>query len=112
VLAEIEQTCDRVVILRAGSIAHDEQISNVTRGHRIHAKLTAALPPIPPQLVGRVSIISDLPNQVHIDAPGELAPLLGWLSTLPLGEMRVEPIGLEAVYERYHPPNGDTVEAA
>jgi ABC-2 type transport system ATP-binding protein len=112
VLAEIEQTCDRVVILRAGSIVHDEQISNVRRGHRIHAKLTAALPSIPPQFVGRVTIVSESPDRVQIDAPGELAPLLGWLATLPLGEMRVEPIGLEAVYERYHRPNSEIVEVA
>ncbi len=38
VLAEIEQACDRVVILRAGRIVHDEQVSNVSRGHRIRAK--------------------------------------------------------------------------
>jgi ABC-2 type transport system ATP-binding protein len=112
VLAEIEQTCDRVVILRAGRIVHDEQVSNVRRGHRIHAKLTAALPPLPPQLGGRVTIVSDSPNQIQIDAPGELAPLLGWLATLPLSEIRIEPIGLEAIYERYHLPNSDVVEAA
>ncbi len=112
VLAEIEQSCDRVVILRAGRIVHDEQIANVSRGHRIRAKLSAALPPLPPDLVGRVTIVRESPNQIRIDAPGELAPLLGWLATLPLGEIRVEPIGLEAVYERYHAPNSDVVEAA
>jgi hypothetical protein len=27
---------------------------------------------------------------------------LGWLSQLPLEEMRVEPLGLKAVYQRFH----------
>jgi ABC-2 type transport system ATP-binding protein len=112
VLAEIEQTCDRVVILRAGRIVHDEQVSNVKRGHLIRAKLTGPLPTFPASLVGRVTIVNESANQIQIDAPGELAPLLGWLATLPLGEMRVEPVGLEAVYERYHATNSDVVEAA
>jgi ABC-2 type transport system ATP-binding protein len=112
VLAEIEQACDRVVILRSGRIVHDEQVSNVRRGHRIRAKLTAALPTLPASLVGRVTIVNESANQIQIDAPGELAPLLGWLATLPLGEIRVEPIGLEAVYERYHRAIGDVAEVA
>jgi ABC-2 type transport system ATP-binding protein len=112
VLAEIEQTCDRVVILRAGKIVHDEQVSNVRRGHRIHAKLTGTLPTFPPDLVGRVTIVNQSPNQIQIDAPGELAPLLGWLATLPLSEIRVEPIGLKAVYERYHRSNSEVAEVA
>jgi hypothetical protein len=29
---------------------------------------------------------------------------LGWLATLPLTEVHVEPLGLAAIYERYHPP--------
>ena len=36
------------------------------------------------------------------DTPGELSPLLGWLATVPLREVRVEPIGLRAVYEKFH----------
>jgi ABC-2 type transport system ATP-binding protein len=41
---------------------------------------------------------------VTILTPGELSPLLGWLATLPLAEVRIEPLGLKAVYESYHPP--------
>jgi len=41
---------------------------------------------------------------VTIETPGDLSPLLGWLATLPLAEVRIEPLGLAAVYEKYHPP--------
>ena len=37
------------------------------------------------------------------EAPGDLSPLLGWLATLPLAEINIEPVGLQAVYEQYHP---------
>ena len=33
----------------------------------------------------------------------DLSAVLGWLATLPLAKVRVEPIGLQAVYEQYHP---------
>jgi hypothetical protein len=28
---------------------------------------------------------------------------LGWLATLPLAEVRIEPVGLGAIYGRFHP---------
>lgn len=39
-----------------------------------------------------------------IETPGELSPLLGWLATLPLEEVCIEPIGLQAVYDEFHGP--------
>lgn len=102
VLSEIEQTCDRVVILRKGKVVHDERMRGVRRGHRIHAELTTPLPALPAALTGQVIITQDGTNHVRIDAPGDLAPLLSWLATLHLAAVRIEPIGLESVYEQYH----------
>jgi len=45
-----------------------------------------------------------------IDTPGDLAPLLKWLATLPLTEVHIEPIGLQAVYEQYHPAEAGGAE--
>jgi ABC-2 type transport system ATP-binding protein len=112
VLSEIEQVCDRVVILRGGRIAHEQVISHVRRGHRIRATLTAPLPELPAELTGQLTITRAAPNRVMFDAPGDLAPLLGWLAALPLAEIRVEPIGLAAVYEQFHPAEQDSAEAA
>ncbi len=47
------------------------------------------------------------PGTVTMETPGPLQPLLGWLATLPLREIRIEPVGLRAVYDRFHPPAGD-----
>jgi ABC-2 type transport system ATP-binding protein len=104
VLSEVEQTCDRVVILRQGRLVHDQVMSQIRRRHRIRAQLTAALPPVPERFAGQLSVSPDADGRVTIDAPGDLAPLLGWLATLPLAEVHVEPIGLQAVYEKFHPP--------
>jgi hypothetical protein len=37
-----------------------------------------------------------------LEASDSLGPLLGWLATLPLDEVQVEPVGLAAVYDRVH----------
>jgi ABC-2 type transport system ATP-binding protein len=101
VLSEVEETCDRVVILRAGRVVHEQSIEALRRGHRIHAHLSAAFPGVPAHLAGRVSA-TPLDRGVVLETDEPLAPLLGWLATLPLAEIRVEPVGLQAVYDRFH----------
>jgi ABC-2 type transport system ATP-binding protein len=112
VLTEIEKSCDRVVIVRNGQVVHDALMKDVCRGHRIFARLTGDMPQLPREVVGSATITSESPGQIQIEVPGDLAPVLGWLATLPLSEIRVEPIGLEAVYERYQRPVGDGGGAA
>jgi ABC-2 type transport system ATP-binding protein len=112
VLSEVEQVCDRVAILRAGRVVHDQVMSQIRRGHRIRARLRGEMPTPPEQLRGALSISGGCDGQVTIDAPGDLAPLLGWLATLPIAEVHIEPIGLAAVYEQYHPPeDADSAES-
>ncbi|HEV7225068.1 MAG TPA: ATP-binding cassette domain-containing protein [Pirellulales bacterium] len=103
VLDEAEQACDRVGILRAGELVHVERVAEVRRQHRIRARLTGPLPEPPAALAEQLAIAASN-GDVTILTPGELSPLLGWLATLPLAEVRIEPLGLKAVYESYHPP--------
>lgn len=101
ILDEVEQVCDRVGILRAGRLVHLQTMAELHRQHVIRARLTAALPPVPTDL-RPAPTVSTSNGHVSIQTPGELRPLLGWLATLPLDEVRIEPVGLKAVYERYH----------
>jgi ABC-2 type transport system ATP-binding protein len=112
VMSEVEQTCDRAVILRQGRVVHDQVMSEIRRKHRIRAQLTAPLPQVPESLAGQLSISCRADGQMTIEAPGDLSPLLGWLATLPLAEVRIEPIGLQAVYEQYHSEPHQSSEAA
>ncbi|HMC12261.1 MAG TPA: ABC transporter ATP-binding protein [Pirellulaceae bacterium] len=107
VLSEVEQVCDRVVILRAGQLVHTQLMSQLREQHRIVAKLTAPLPPVPESLSRQLSVVSNGHNEAVLEAPGELAPLLSWLATLTLSDMRIEPLGLRTIYHRFHAePNG------
>lgn len=106
VLSEVEETCDRVAILRAGRLVHEQSLDHLRRCHRIRARLTGPLPDIPASLAATVTIANRGQDTVVIEAGDSLAPLLGWLATLPLDEVRVEPVGLAAVYDRFHRQQG------
>lgn len=102
VLSEVEDTCDRVVILRAGRLVHTQVMSELRRSHRIHADLKGAMPEVPPELEGQITVQRHDQQRLTIETPFELAPLMRWIAGLPLEEIRIEPIGLRAVYDRYH----------
>ena len=96
--------CDRVVILRGGRLVHEQLMQPLRRRHRIRALLHGDLPDIPAALRDQLSIERRGDREVVIETPGELSPWLGWLATLPLRDVVVEPAGLRAVYERFHGP--------
>jgi ABC-2 type transport system ATP-binding protein len=102
VLSEVEATCDRVAILRAGRVVHEQSIAHLRRHHRITARLEGALGEVPAELREHVSVSHDRDGNVILETADSLRPLLGWLSTLPLGEVRVDPVGLDGVYDRFH----------
>jgi len=102
VLSEIEEICDRVVILRQGQLVHTQVMSELRRQHRIRARLTGTLVPPPEHVADELVIETGPDGELEILTPGELSPLLGWLARLPLAEVQIEPIGLRAIYEKYH----------
>jgi ABC-2 type transport system ATP-binding protein len=104
VLSEVEETCDRVTILRAGRVVHGQSIEDLRRGHRIHARLADAFPGVPAALAGRLTATAGADGRIVLETEEPLGPLFGWLATLPLAEVRVEPVGLQAVYDRFHSP--------
>jgi ABC-2 type transport system ATP-binding protein len=105
VLSEVEETCDRVVIVRRGSIVHEQSIEAMRRSHRITARLTGPIGDVPAELRGHVTVTAaetaDALRGVTIESSDNLAPLLGWLARLPLDEVRIEPVGLSAVYDQF-----------
>jgi ABC-2 type transport system ATP-binding protein len=106
VLSEVEAICGRVAIMRAGRLVHEQSIRDVRRGHVIRARLAGRFDGVPESLAGHVRVVADTAaageERLVLEAAESLAPLLGWLATLPLAEVEVEPIGLAAVYDRFH----------
>jgi ABC-2 type transport system ATP-binding protein len=102
VISEVEQVCDRAVILRQGRLVHTQTLSELRRKHRIRAQLTGPLPGVPASFNGHVTVATDSAGDLVIETPGELSGLLGWLATLPLAEVHIEPLGLRTVYDQFH----------
>jgi len=104
VLSEVEEICDRVIILQHGELVETIRMSEIRRQHRINAQLTGPLTPPTSKLSEQLQIApDDGTGTVTIHTEGPLEPLLGWLAEQPLAELQIEPIGLRAAYERHHP---------
>jgi len=106
VISEVEAVCDRAVILRSGQLVHTQIIAQLRRQHRIHAQLNGPMPAVPAHFNGHVKLSTSASGALMIETPDELSSLLGWLSTLPLSEVHIEPLGLRALYDLYHAPTG------
>jgi len=113
VLSEIEQTCDRVAFLRRGELVRRLTMLELFQRHRVTAtfndeidaaSLNAERPlgPIPQALADPIESITVIGRQVRIDTAGDLGPALSWLASLPIHQVRIEPLGLHTVYQSVH----------
>lgn len=104
VLPEVEESCDRVAILRSGELVHEQVIADLRRQHRIRVRLNGPFPDLPEALKQDVTVRWPREDVVVLETPGDLQPFLGYLSTMPVEEIHIEPVGLRAIYDRFHPP--------
>lgn len=108
VLSEIEDTCDRVAFLRHGKLCHELMMSDLFQRHRITALRCDAEIEVPEGLQDRVTVAAGQQGragQLQIDTAGDLSPLLAWIDSLQLEQLRIEPLGLRAVYDSVHSGN-------
>ena len=47
-------------------------------------------------------MVKESAGDLVLESTDSLARVLDWLSGLPLSELKIEPVGLSAVYDRYH----------
>lgn len=116
VLSEIEETCNRVAFLRRGHLALELEMAELFQRHRVWADLpqgvgfdrSAMEDRIPAEFREHVSITKldsigrDGSISIRIDTAGDLAPMLPWIGSLELQRMRIEPLGLRAIYDSVH----------
>ncbi len=106
VLSEIEDTCNRVAFLRRGRLAHEMWMSDLFQRHRMTALTREASIEIPDSLKGSVHVrtraSTHAHHQIQIDTAGDLGPILKWIDSLALKQIRFEPYGLRTVYEAVH----------
>ena len=103
VLAEVEQVCDRVVILQRGRLAHVQNMAELRSVQDVRIYFRGAAP-VPPEIPG-LQVRLRQGERLTLTYQGELQPLLAWLAKQPIAELHLEPLGLLEIYHRYHGPN-------
>jgi ABC-2 type transport system ATP-binding protein len=100
VLGEVERVCDRVLILQRGRLVHVQAMAELQEGRLVQAVFEGTAP-APPALDG-LHVRERQGDRLTLEFSGSLPGLLGWLSEQPVAELRMEPLGLNAIYYRYH----------
>jgi ABC-2 type transport system ATP-binding protein len=100
VLTEVEEVCDRVAILRRGRLVHLQEMAQLRAGRRVQLRLLEgkALGP----LVAGLQVVAEQDGAMMLEYSGPLGALLAWLAEQPVADVRLEPLGLRAIYQRYH----------
>jgi ABC-2 type transport system ATP-binding protein len=101
VLSEVEQVCDRVGILQAGRLVHLQDMRELREARLIRVRLAVRPAGMRIDLPG-VRVQSEEPDRLLLECRGPLGPVLDWLTRQPLDDLRIEPLGLSAIYHRYH----------
>lgn len=101
VLSEIEEVCDHVAILRKGHVVFESSMAQLNQQHRIEFHCEGNLPPLPENLRDKMTL-ETIGKRHRIETPDRLADVLRWLSSVTLDEVRIEPVGLQSAYDRYH----------
>lgn len=107
VLSEIEQICDRVMILRDGELVHEQRVGTAGQQHQVRAVIQNASEEVKARVQGRHCVsMSEANGSVHLscccESPDVLAETLTWLSGLPVKDLRIQPDDLKSLYDRFH----------
>jgi ABC-2 type transport system ATP-binding protein len=100
ILTEVEQVADRVAILRQGKLVHLEALATMRQGSRFHLRFENEAP-LPPEGLG-AKVHERWNHTLVLEHTGSLPALFEWLGRQRVVDVRLEPLGLAAVYRRYH----------
>jgi ABC-2 type transport system ATP-binding protein len=101
VLAEVERVCDRVGILQHGRLVHVQNMAELRLARLIQARFKEPPRNSLPDLPG-VRIRRQQANELSMECNGSLPAILEWLAGQSLEDVRIEPLGLNSIYHRYH----------
>jgi len=104
VLSEVEHVCDRVGILREGRLVHLQAMAALREGRLVTARLAGAWE-ANGALPAGLTVREHDKDRLTLEYRGPLPLLLEWLAHQPLADLRLEPLGLDAIYHRFHGSN-------
>jgi ABC-2 type transport system ATP-binding protein len=102
VLAEVEQTCDRIGLVRGGRIVATGTIEDLARAarRRVTVSFSAAVPP--PGLMPEITVIRASAHEWVLDVAGPIGAVIAALSGLPVRDLSVAPFKLEDYIAQFY----------
>ncbi|MHC2069182.1 ABC transporter ATP-binding protein [Bremerella sp. T1] len=104
VLSEIEDICNRAIIMRQGNVVHDQSLEELARRHSVTFQLVQPLPRVPEEIRAQVVSARQVGHTVRLETDGELREVMAWITQLPSSDLKVSRLGLREVYDRFHSP--------
>jgi ABC-2 type transport system ATP-binding protein len=102
VLPEVERVCDRIGILARGRLVHLQPMSELRQIRAARVRFAPGSKPTTPPRLDGIQLKEQQDGAMTFVCEGNLDPLLGWLAQHRVVDLRIEPIGLSTVYQRYH----------
>jgi ABC-2 type transport system ATP-binding protein len=104
VLTEVEQVADRVAIMRKGRLMHIEDMHARRKLRMLLVRFDGGLEPELPQEL-ELTMRERSNGALLLEHRGELAPLLRWLSSVPVEDLAIGTEDLRSLYDQFHGPN-------
>jgi ABC-2 type transport system ATP-binding protein len=98
IISEVERVCDRVAIIRRGSLVALEHISTLVARRQRHVQVRFDGPSEDLSSIPGVTNVCVDQDTVRCDFAGDVRPLLQHLATLPVRDLTIEPARLEDVF--------------
>jgi len=100
ILPEVEKACGRVIVLREGRLVHSQTMAELEKGRLVTMRFDGE-PPAPPAMPG-LTVRERQTGRMVLEYTGPLPPLMGWLAGHEIAGLRIEPLGLNSIYYRFH----------
>jgi ABC-2 type transport system ATP-binding protein len=112
IFSDIDQTCERVVILKEGAVVAQQRMAELMQTHIVSSVLAGGSEgnlsnlELRPKFVDHLSFTEakNSPTEVEMHLLGSPHEWLGWLAEQEIRPLQIERAGIEAIYRRYHAP--------
>jgi ABC-2 type transport system ATP-binding protein len=102
VLAEVEQTCDRIGLVRGGRIVATGTLADLERDARRRVTVSFASPVGVPPAVEGMTVVQATPTDWVLDVRGPAGPVVAALAGLPVRDLAVAPFKLEDYIAQFY----------
>jgi ABC-2 type transport system ATP-binding protein len=104
VLSEVERVCDRIAVIRKGTLVLLSTVDDLRRiaARRVRVIFDASAPPPPPALPEGCELEDSAPTEWRVRVRGPLGPLLARLDGLAVQDLDVHEVPFEEVLRPYY----------